>query len=171
MTADPNRRPSRNLQRRIRRRQAVTGEAYMTAAAAVQAEWERGQRYLSDPSVPADVAAAVRRVGFIPLEPLDLSVHWEWWCRCQWCDAVVEVNPRGHGYQRPGRCPYIVHHSMHVDGRCTLPAADSVVFEGAINEEDLRRIRSLPPQRAHRVPPRPGRPQQGHRPGRGVPPE
>ncbi|MEU5995381.1 hypothetical protein ABZ806_40940 [Spirillospora sp. NPDC047418] len=59
MTADPHRRPSRNLQRRIRRRQAVTGEVYMTAATAVQAEWERGQRYLSDPSVPADVAAAI----------------------------------------------------------------------------------------------------------------
>lgn len=157
MTADPHRRPSRNLQRRIRRRQAATGEPYMTAATAVRTEWERGQRYLSDPSVPEDVAAAVRRVGFIPLEPFDLSVHWEWWCRCQWCDAVVEVSPRGHGYQSPGRCPYIVYGSMHMDGRCTLPAPDPVIRTEPLTEEELQQIWQLPPQRAHKVFPTPGR--------------
>lgn len=124
MTANPRRRPFRNRQRRIRRRQALTGESYMTAAAAVEAEWEQGQRYLSDPSVPVDVAAAVRRAGLIPLEPMALSPGWDWWCRCRWCSAVVDVRPTGHGYQSPGRCPYFLDAGGHATGRCTRPAPE-----------------------------------------------
>ncbi|MFI0479732.1 hypothetical protein [Actinomadura sp. 9N215] len=105
MTADPCRRPSRDLQRRIRYRKAVTGESYMAAAADVEAEWARGQRYLSDPSVPAEVAAAARKAGLIPLEPLDPDLSWHWWCRCRRCGEVVAARPWGHEYQPEGRSP------------------------------------------------------------------
>ncbi|MFI0368842.1 hypothetical protein ACH35V_13230 [Actinomadura sp. 1N219] len=166
MTAEPRRRPSRHQQRRIRRRQDATGEPYLVAAAAVEEEWARGQRYLADPSVPAEVAAAVRRAGLIPLEALDLSIHWEWWCRCRWCGQVVEVRPKGHGYQSPGRCPYFLHEYKHKGGRCTRPAPDLVVFEGSLSTERLEQMWPLFPQRAHRVDPRSEPPTSDSRPSR-----
>ena len=81
-------------------------------------EQEQGRRYLSDPAVPAELAAAVREGGFIPLEPLhrDQSGHWHWWCRCSRCDEVIVVYPDGHGYQRPGRSPYYLHDACAARG-------------------------------------------------------
>ncbi|MFD0856161.1 hypothetical protein ACFQ07_28235, partial [Actinomadura adrarensis] len=89
-------------------------------------------RYLDDPSVPADLAAAVRKAGLIPLEALTLRSSW--WCRCRWCSEVVEVRPNGHGYQAPGRCPYFVHAAKHEGGRCTRPEPDPVLWEGPASE-------------------------------------
>lgn len=48
----------------------------MCAAQAVGAEWRHGQRHLADPAVPAELAAAVRAAGLIPLEPL--RAPWTW---------------------------------------------------------------------------------------------
>lgn len=126
MTADPRRRPFRNVQRRIRRRQAMTGETYTAAAAAVEAEWERGQRYLSDPSVPADVAAVIGDAGFIPLEPLNPTPHWDWWCRCRWCGEVAAVSP--HAYS-PDNHRFFKEASKHVGGRCVGRCPDPAGVE------------------------------------------
>jgi hypothetical protein len=68
-----------------------------------------GWRYLSDPAVPLQLAAAVRDAGFIPLEPLNPAISSTWWCRCSRCGEVIAVTPEGHGYQGPGRSPYHVH--------------------------------------------------------------
>jgi hypothetical protein len=107
--ANQRRRPSRDLQRRIRARQRKTGKPYMAAALDITTEQTRAQRYLSDPAVPADLASAVRDGGFIPLEPLARGKGWHWWCRCSRCGEVIVVYPDGHGYQAPGRPRYYLH--------------------------------------------------------------
>ncbi|WP_147339476.1 hypothetical protein [Actinomadura spongiicola] len=122
------RRPARNLQRRVRRRQAVTGESYMTAAAAVEAEGELGERYLSDHSVPSDLAAAVRAAGLIPLEAFTMSSGAAWWCRCRWCGQVVDVKPVSDVRQPPRRHPNILNTERHTAGRCTRPAPAPVLI-------------------------------------------
>ena len=63
MTTDERHRPSHRLRRRIRVRRRKTGEPYAVAARAVEAEQALGLRHLSDPAVPADLAAAVRAAG------------------------------------------------------------------------------------------------------------
>ncbi|MFI0480394.1 hypothetical protein [Actinomadura sp. 9N215] len=136
MTADRRRHPSRNLQRRIRRRQAKTGESYLTAAAAVEAEWEQGQRYLSDPAVPADMAAAVHVAGLIPLEPVTVSPGWDWWCRCRWCDAVVDVAASGGEPPAPGRLRHFGESFRHAAGLCSQPEPDLYSLE--LEEDRVR---------------------------------
>lgn len=133
MTADPRRRAFRNVQRRVRRRQSMTGEPYASAAAAVEAEWNRGRLYLSDPSVPADVAAAVREAGLIPLEPLNSTPHWDWWCRCRWCGEVLTV--RRHD-SLPHRPPFVDGEHQHASGRCTRQRpARTTVTEWSLRQE------------------------------------
>lgn len=110
------RRLSRNLQRRIRAHQLKSGKPYLAAAEIARTEQALGRRYLSDPAAPAELAAAVRDAGLIPLEPLnrDEQGHWNWWCRCSRCGLVISVCPDGHGYQRPGRSPYHLHDSCEM---------------------------------------------------------
>ncbi|GAA4238669.1 hypothetical protein GCM10022254_55550 [Actinomadura meridiana] len=146
MTADPRRRPSRKVQRRARRRQAETGETYLAAAAAVEAEAERerGQRYLSRPSVPADLAAAIREAGLIPLEALpseaaDRPLGWDWWCRCQWCGRVISVRPeqsRLRGiliFQRT-----FPEADRHTKGVCTRMAFPPMIYNGLPSFDELK---------------------------------
>jgi hypothetical protein len=94
MTVSRRRRPSRNLQRRIRARQSWAKEPYMEAAHKTMTEMAKGHRYLADPAVPAELAAEIRAAGFIPLEPFTMSTK-DWWCRCWRCGKVVDVWP-GH---------------------------------------------------------------------------